>query len=832
MAEVSRSANGPVRETLLDFFADLERHEGQYLFLHDGVRTWSRSYRELVAASREFAATLERAGIKQDDKVLLWAENRPEWIAALWGCLLRGVVAVPVDYRSSLELVSRLAVIVDAKALVTGEETWTAEVPGTLGRPVWKLTELTWPQSSTGSQVAITKDKLAEILFTSGATADPKGVLITHRNVLANIVPIEREIQKYLHYSIPFRPLRFLELLPLSHLFGQSMAAFIPPMVSGEVHFTSSLHPKAIVDLIRRRRISVMVSVPKMLETLRDYIVAQFPESAQAPKRMHWTKRWWKFRKIHSLFGFKFWAFVAGAAPLDPKLEEFWSRLGFLVIQGYGLTETAPIVTLNHPFHARKGSVGKRIAGVEIKIAEDGEVLVRGENVTQGYFGGEGSGTRTFEDGWLHTGDIGTLDPDGTLHILGRKKEMIVAPSGLKIFPEDVERVINQVPGVKESAVVGKDRVHAVLVLEPGATPEHVVRDANQRLEEHQKIRDVTVWTQGPLPRTEGTAKLKRAAIFESISTGRPAQSDANADPLVALLRKHAPGREINKSTTLEDLGLSSLDRVELMMEMEQRLGRRIDETCFQSNARVADLASVPESAPPPEEPIPYPFWTDRMAASIARPLIRETLANPLLRWYVRLEVRGAEHLTNLDGPVLFAPNHQSHLDVPVIQLAVPRKWRYKIAPAMSQEFFDAHFHPERHPASSVFTNRLNYVLGTGVFRAFPLSQRGAHTREALAFMGWLVDRGISLLLFPEGRMTDDGSISRFQSGVGLIASKLRLPVVPVRLQGLDKVLHKTAKWASHGRARVTFGPPLRPLAEETYEDFATRLREAVLALE
>ena len=207
--------------------------------------------------------------------------------------------------------------------------------------------------------------------------------------------------------------------------------------------------------------------------------------------------RWWRYRRVHRAFGLKFWAFVVGAAPLPPELEEFWRRMGFAVVQGYGLTETAPIVTLNHPFKTSKGSVGTPIAGVDIRIAEDGEILVRGENVTSGYYGDAGGAVAA--DGWLHTGDIGDRDAQGRLFIKGRKKEMIVTPEGLNVFPEDVERVLDALPGVRESAVVGvtegaQERVHAVLRLDPGTDLDAIVRAANAQLEDHQRVRTASVW--------------------------------------------------------------------------------------------------------------------------------------------------------------------------------------------------------------------------------------------------------------------------------------------------------------------------------------------------
>src|SRR5438128_942616 len=257
--------------------------------------------------------------------------------------------------------------------------------------------------------------------------------------------------------------------------------------------------------------------------------------------------RWWHYRRIHRLFGFKFWSFVVGAAPLEGQLEAFWGGLGFAVAQGYGLTETAPIVTLNHPFGTRRGSVGKAIAGVEVKIAPDGEILVRGENVSTGYFNAAEETARAFEDGWFHTGDIGEVGDDGQLYIRGRKKEMIVTPEGLNVFPEDVERVLNQIPGVRDSAVVGvpigsEERVHAIVILDPGVETDAVVRQANAQLDDHQKIRRALIWPEPELPRTEGTRKLKRAAVREWAKSGgaTPRLVQSGASALEALVAKHA----------------------------------------------------------------------------------------------------------------------------------------------------------------------------------------------------------------------------------------------------------------------------------------------------
>jgi long-chain acyl-CoA synthetase len=694
----------------------------------------------------------------------------------------------------------------------------------------------------------LTADDIAEIIFTSGATADPKGVVITHRNILANIVPIEREIAKYRKWARPFLPIRFLNLLPLSHMFGQAMGTFVPPMLPGLVLFTRSFSPDDVLRQIHDRRVSVLVCVPKMLEVLKDHVLRLAPEANVPPtEKLHWTKRWWKYRAVHRMFGFKFWAFVVGAAPLDPELEAFWGRLGFVVVQGYGLTETAPIVTLNHPFHATRGAVGKPIAGVEVKIADDGEILVRGENVTRGYFNAPEETRAAFRDGWFHTGDVGEIDSSGQLRIRGRKKEMIVTPEGLNVFPEDVEQALNAQPGVRESAVVGAaapgstaERVHAILLVEPGADVDEIVRRANLSLADHQKIRGTAVWTGAELPRTEGTRKLKRRELKSWLVGTQDQQKLAAAGhgrSVASVLERFAPGRALTPETTIDALGLSSLERVELMMALEEAFQVTIDETRFGSARTLADLDALtrPLDAAAPAavasaEAIEFPAWNRSLPARALRRASLPTWILPLGRIFASVDVRGLEHLERLTGPVIFAANHQSHFDTPAILDALPPRWRYRVAPAMAKEFFKAHFYPEQFSRKAYIQNSANYYLASLFFNAFPLPQREVGTRQTLRYIGDLIGRGFSVLIFPEGRRTDTGDIGKFQPGAAMIAARLEVPVVPVRLEGLDRILHHSWKFPRRGRARVTFGAPILLTGHE-YAEMTGRIEAAVRAL-
>jgi long-chain acyl-CoA synthetase len=835
------------RDTLIDVFNDLAAARGEFLVYDDGYRARSYTYAEVAHAARAFAARLQDEGIRRGDKVLIWSENRPEWIIALWGCLLAGAVTVPIDYRTSPEFLQSVARIVEARLLLAGDEVPHAGMviePAGSGAPVrvWTLTSIEWATGpgAVPSPVPVTRDDVAEIIFTSGATAQPKGVLITHRNVLANIVPVEREVAKYRRYGRPFFPLRFLNLLPLSHMFGQAMATFIPPMLPGTVVFMKGYNPYEIVRQIHNRRISVLVSVPKMLDVLGKHVARLDPSARRLPSRKpHVARRWWRYRRVHRLFGPKFWCLVVGAAPLDPGLEEFWSHLGFLVVQGYGLTETAPIVTLNHPFQTGRGSVGKPIAGVEVRIAPDGEILVRGENVTTGYYHAPSETAAAFEDGWFHTGDIGEIDPSGRLFIRGRKKEMIVTPEGLNVFPEDVERVVDALPGVRESVAVGlasggEERVHVAVVVDPGADPGDILRLANARLADHQRVRGVTRWPGSELPRTEGTRKLKRHEVRAWLAAGAPAiGAAAGANTVEAIVARFGRGRAPAPGTTLEELGLSSLERIEMMVALEDALNTNLDERTFAEASTMADLQRL-AAAGPREEPVTaalaFPSWNRSAPVRIFRRAALSAVLLPLTRAFAWVRVAGAEHLQDLRGPVIFASNHQSHLDTPVILAALPARWRARVAPAMAKEFFDAHFYPERHTWRERLTSGLNYALAACFFNAFPLPQREAGARQTLRHIGDLVAAGCSVLIFPEGERSVTGEIGPFKPGIGMMAARLDLPVVPVRLDGVDRVLRVGWRMARPGRVSVAFGPPLT-LQGEDYAGLARQVEHAVRAL-
>src|SRR5215203_3709262 len=511
------------RETLVSFLDDcIARGEQTGLVHWRGLRSSRWSYQRLAACAFQFARELEARDIGAGDRVLFWSENSPEWIAAFYGCLLRGAILVPLDLKSAPDFAARVQQQVSAKLLLADDAQRQLDLPRV---SLSNLEDLIRAHSDEPYTAGSTKpDDLVEIVFTSGTTAEPKGVCLTHRNLLANITPIEKEFKKYARWERLVHPLRFLCLLPLSHVFGQLMGIFIPELLGAQVYFSESYKPSQIITAVKKQRINVVITVPRVLETLREKVKTELSDDQiRAAKERHFLRNWWAFRNIHRQFGWRFWAFITGGATLESDTETFWRRLGYAVIQGYGMTETASLTSLSHPFRMRHGSIGKPVAGQEVKLSDDGEILVRGKNVAAGYWKSNGESI-TDEQGWIHTGDIGEFGPEGNIYFRGRSKETIVTAAGLKIYPTDLEAALDRQPEIKASAVIpfGPKDTEALAVLIPrsdAADLNAAVQHANNSLAEFQRIRHWLIWPKSDFPRTTGTRKIIKREVAEAVKT-------------------------------------------------------------------------------------------------------------------------------------------------------------------------------------------------------------------------------------------------------------------------------------------------------------------------
>ncbi len=622
-------------DSLARFFrTNFEKHSDECAYKQrKGYRTESYAYGDVLNWADGFARLLEERGIIKGDRVMIWGENGAEWVAAFFGCALRGVIVVPMDDGAAADFAMRVFHQVGAKLLVASRahlRECAGEQAAAVGFDLENLAE-TVPTGSPSSDVGVASEDVLQIVFTSGTTADPKGVVITHGNVLANIAPLEREMQGYMKYERFVHPLRFLNLLPLSHVFGQFLGMFLPPLLGGTVVFQSELSPSDVVSTIRRERVSVLVSVPRVLQSLKQKLERDLEDRGRMDafrrrfaeaKDKHFLRRWWIFRAIRRQFGWKFWAFISGGAALDSEAEEFWGRLGYAVIQGYGLTETTSLISVNHPFRLGKGSIGKILPGREVKLAEDGEILVKGGGVAAGYWDASGAHGVSDDQGWYRTGDVGALDEAGNLYFKGRKKEVIVTPGGTNIYPGDLEAALRQQPEVKDCVVVGIERGGnaepcAVVILRDGADLQAIVQRSNQSLAEYQRMRLWFEWPQEDFPRTN-TQKPRRNVIAETVEAqmrGTSVPGQAPAGVLGDLISRVA-GRSVSTlradARLDSDLGLSSLDRVELMSALEDRYQVDLSETRFSAVRTVGDLEQMLRGEAIPTVAYHYPGWVLR----------------------------------------------------------------------------------------------------------------------------------------------------------------------------------------------------------------------------
>jgi long-chain acyl-CoA synthetase len=617
-------------------------------------------------------------------------------------------------------------------------------------------------------------------------------------------------------------------LLPMSHLFGQAMSLYIPPLLGGAAVLTTTLGPAAVISSVKRTRVSVLTVVPRMLLNLREELQRRFSLGDVEELGKGWLgagRRWWKFRRVHSTFGFKFWCLVVGGASVGEELESFWRKLGFLVVQGYGLTESSPVISVNHPFDTRRGSAGKVIAGQDVRIAEDGEILVRGASVASEFTGTDTSPRSLVKDGWLHTGDLGEIDREGRIYIRGRKKEVIVTSAGLNVFPEDVEKALAETPGIHEAVAIGLSQgeteiVHAVVILEePALEVSRLIQLANRRLEEHQRISSWTVWPRRDFPRTPSTEKIKRREVARQVEKLRAGSApDRIADgfeKLIEEIKLRKVGAKAS-STLSQDLELSSLDRVELMSRLEDHFGVDLDEERFSELTTVGELEQILGSGRPvglgprtAGKGDKMPRWAVRFPFHLARRVFQACIMGPLFRHYMELKIENLDRLGSVRPPVLFAANHASHLDTVALLVALPPHWRSRVTPAMRAEFFRAGLDSPSTGIKDRASRSVLYLLACGLFGAYPLPQRMAGVRSALKYTGELVESGFCPLVFPEGRRSPDGKMRPFQPGLGLMAQRLRVPVVPVKIEGTFSILSVRDRWPRRGVVSVKFAPPM-----------------------
>lgn len=823
-------------QTLIDLFNTFEALGDKTAFVNrTGVRRLVVSYRQLHELALQMANLLARNNVSVGDRVLIWGPNSSWWAVAYWGVIIRGAVAVPVDFMSDLARAESIRNLTNAKVVLQSRFKAERMTAGTL-LLLEDLQFLLEDQQPIGEVVSAAPEDTAQLIYTSGTTGNPKGVILTHKNLVANMTQINQQV------PIITPQFNFLSLLPLSHMFEQ-MGGFFTPLYRGAaIVYLRTLKPSAIMEALSEEDIYIIMSVPRLMQLLKTTIERELEEKhlaglfrglAQLAASLPPGPRRSLFFPVQQKFGHNFTAFVSGGAPLDPEVFIFWSNMGFTVLEGYGLTETSPVLCVNTIERQVAGAVGPPLPGVELKIQEK-EILARGENVFPGYYENEQASRDAFTaDGWFRTGDLGEIGPDGWLIIKGREKELIVTGSGVNVYPDELEAILNKTAGVKESCVIGVEKgsgeeVHAVLLLDgSGRAPEEIITQANSSLDALNRITGYTLWNEPEFPKTT-TLKIKKFAVKEELKKiAEGGDTTVSRDSLLNLIARvtgTAVAQIREDSLLVTELGLTSIDRVELVSFLEQEYRLDIEDSQIGPQTRVSDLRQIITKREKLARHDHFRFWTNNAFCRGLRMAWDAVINGPMLRCFVTLDVQGIDNLKRLDGPVFFVANHLSYLDQPAIMFALPPKLRYGCATAAWEEFFFG----EYHGINRIF-RRLSYEYGTLLLNLFPLPQSQGFS-GSLKFMGRLADAGINILIFPEGGHARDGRMQPFQLGLGVMVKELGIPVVPIKIGGTDLVLPHDVTFPKKGKVTVTFGEPLHFRFEEPAE-IVERTRQAVEAL-
>ena len=823
-------------DTISQMLEEAAQEHGPRLALkmRKGLCLEKYTYKDLWRKAQCTAGLLQNRGMEKGERVLLWAPNSPSWVIAYLGVLIGGGVVVPLDVQSTPNFVAK--VVAQTEPILALLSTSIPEAARTPSVPIAYLEDLPHllrREKAVFQQPHIQGQDLAEIMYTSGTTGEPKGVMLTHRNLVYN-VETGRQM-------IPVNPdSKALSLLPLSHIYAQFAGLLSPLHCGASIIYLPSRQPNTLLRVLRREGITTVALVPQLLQLIMSHIERGVERRGAADlwrfmhrlaPRLPMTVRRILFRSVHRELGGCLQFLLCGGAYLDPSLAQKWESLGIPILQGYGMTETAAMVTYDTLYHRRLGTVGRPPPGQQVEIAPDGEILVRGENVFIGYWRNANATKQTFRDGWYCTGDLGYLDSDGYLHFKGRKKNLIVLADGMNVYPEDIENCLNLRPEIKEAVVIdlpkngGLVEVHAVILVADPENVEQAVRETNRLLASHQQVRGFTVWSGEDFPRTH-TLKVKRHEVLDVLAAAdkfaeeQPEipsrQIDSDLRHLVAKIAG-LPREDIGPQSVLGlDLGLDSLSIVELLCLIEEEMSISVEEGQLPAQATVGDLEAILADVERLEEPTIFPDWPAGLAVRATRILLQRVLVDPLLAFLCPTQVKGLENLVDISGPALFIANHTSHLDTPVVLKVLLRRYGSRLSAAAAADYW--------------FANPLLGNLIALLFNAFPMARQG-NARPCMEHIVDLVDRGWSVLIFPEGTRSPNGELQPFKAGVGLLAVELGIPVVPIKLSGLQQVLPKGSWLPRRGPVTVTIGASLRLLPGMDYVQATQQLEREIRRL-
>ena len=793
------------------------------------------SYKEAIVKSKIFS---QEFPIENEDKVIIFMENRPELLYSFLGTWDKSGTCVCLDASLSGEELVYYINDSDSKYIYTSKGNLpkvqkALEISRkTLGIAVVDEIE---DKEFDGELVinAPAPENVALMLYTSGTTGNPKGVMLKFDNILINVEGLDK-------YNMFVQEDIVLALLPMHHIFPLLGSGVIPLAKGATIVFLKEMSSQAMVDAFQKYKVTMMIGVPRLWEMLHQKIMEKINASkvtkgifklAEKIDNISFSKK--IFKKVHDNFGGNLRFFVSGGSKLDPKIARDFLTLGIKICEGYGMTETAPMISFTPLNEIMPGSAGKILPGIEVKIADDGEIIARGRNVMKGYYKRPEATAETIDkDGWIHTGDLGEIKND-YLYVTGRKKEMIVLSNGKNINPIEIEQWIMGKTNLIQEIVVAEIDSVLTAVIYPNfqkiseekitnikeTLKWGVIDSYNGKAPNYKKILDIRI-VQEEMPKTK-IGKIRRFMIPEMLK-GKDNENIVIEEPKFeeyTMLKDYlvkVKKKPVTPFAHIElDLGMDSLDMVELLTYLESTFGIKASEELIIENSTVEKLAEyIKENRG--ENVIEEVNWKEYLNKDIDVELPKSNIVTKIgkaILWivfklYIRVKKEGAENITT--DPVIYAGNHQSFLDAFLFNHVVPTNVLNNVYYLAKVKHFSKGYMKTLGENSNVILVDINKNLG-----------------EVLQTLAMVLRSGKSVAIFPEGARTRDGKMLEFKKAFAILAKELNIPIVPFGIKGAFEAFPSNSKFPKSSNVEIKFFERIEP-KDMSYEEIVEKTRDCI----
>ncbi len=798
------------------------------------------SYRELFQNIKYFSGLYDP---ETTQKVVIFSENRPGWVYSFYSAWKNGCIAVPVDNMSTVKELAFILNDCTPEVIFCSKEKLPALNEAlTMVSHEMKIIIIDEAEDKTGQEI-IEKwpepdlQKTAVIIYTSGTTGSPKGVMLSFENLLANVDAVYKEIGIYKPED------RVMILLPLHHIFPLVGSMLIPLYVGGTVAIAPSMASADIIKTLQDNKITIIIGVPRLYNAIRKGIKDKIDQKKIAKRLFSLADKLnskgfskFIFKAVHKKFGGALKYLVCGGAAIDPEVARDYQILGFEMIEGYGMTEAAPMITFTPPGKVKIGSAGQILPGAKVEI-RDGEIVAAGKNIMQGYYNREEETRQVLKNGWLYTGDLGYFDEEGFIHITGRKKEIIVLSNGKNINPVEIEFAIEEIPHfVGEVGVFMKDDLlQAVIFPDKQKLKEHgvknieqmfrwdVINKYNQAASPYKKIMSFTIIDE-ELPKTR-LGKIQRFKLAGLVDNVKKESKESKEKEtvnfkeylLIKEFLEKEKGKEVTPDDHLEiDLALDSLDKVSLHVFLESTFGVNIkveELVKYQSVLKLSEYVAKEKVKINLEEI----NWGDILSEKIHVRLPKSWVTSYLIVkfakyfFYLYFRFKGSGVKNIPDTPCIIAPNHQSFFDG-LFVASFLRNRQIKRTFAYTKEKY------VKTKWLKFIANRNNIII---VDLNLDLKLSIQKLAEALR-------KKKNLLIFPEGTRTLNGQLGNFKKTFAILSQELNVPIVPVTINGAFDAFPSRKKFPKlFKKISIEFLKPVYP-ANHTYESIVELVQNKI----